>query len=114
MLDVEKDVSICLDVARVLRKFSLCADEKMIMNLLRKALKKTRKTYIQAYGQSEDRRRMYKDAVIRLESQTGSKEVLKQALMVKAKEAANRSVKALELEQTAKVKMITLSSSSSV
>jgi hypothetical protein len=51
---------------------------------------------------------MYKDALIRLESQTGSKEVLKPALMVKAKKAANRFVKALELEQTAKVKMITV------
>ncbi len=43
---------------------------------------------------------------IRLESQTGSKEVLKQAFLVKAKEAANSFVKALEWQQTAKVKMI--------
>jgi hypothetical protein len=39
-------------------RFSLCSDEKMILNILRKALKKTRKTYIQAYGQTEDRRRV--------------------------------------------------------
>ncbi len=51
---------------------------------------------------------MYKDVLIRLESKTGFKEVLKKALIVKAKEAANRFVKALELEQTAKVKMITV------
>ncbi|KAK3609261.1 hypothetical protein CHS0354_006186 [Potamilus streckersoni] len=55
----------------------------MILNLLRKALKKTRKTYIQAYGQTEDSLQMYKDTLIRLESQTGSKEVLKHALKVK-------------------------------
>jgi hypothetical protein len=51
---------------------------------------------------------MYKDVLIRLESKRGFKEVLQKALIVKAKEAANRFVKALELEQTAKVKMITV------
>ncbi|KAK3612171.1 hypothetical protein CHS0354_016556 [Potamilus streckersoni] len=106
--DVEKDVSICLEAARVLRKYSLCSEEKMVLNILRKAFKKTRKTYIKAYGQTEDRRRMYKEVLIRLESKTLSKEVLKQALIVKAKEAANRFVKALQLEQTAKVNMITV------
>ncbi|KAL3885947.1 hypothetical protein ACJMK2_025978, partial [Sinanodonta woodiana] len=80
---------------------------KMILNILRKALKKTRKTYMQAYRQTENRKRMYKDALIRLESKMRFKKVIKQALRVKAKEDADRFVKALELEQTAKVKMIT-------
>ncbi|KAL3885921.1 hypothetical protein ACJMK2_025952, partial [Sinanodonta woodiana] len=106
-MDVEKDVFICLDAARVLRKFSMCSEEKMILNILRKALKKTRKTYMQAYRQTENRKRMYKDALIRLESKMRFKKVIKQALRVKAKEDADRFVKALELEQTAKVKMIT-------
>ncbi|KAL3885925.1 hypothetical protein ACJMK2_025956, partial [Sinanodonta woodiana] len=107
-MDVEKDVFICLDAARVLRKFSMCSEEKMILNILRKALKKTRKTYMQAYRQTENRKRMYKDALIRLESKMRFKKVIKQALRVKAKEDADRFVKALELEQTAKVKMITV------
>lgn len=51
---------------------------------------------------------MYKDALIRLESKMRFKKVIKQALRVKAKEDADRFVKALELEQTAKVKMITV------
>ncbi|KAL3885939.1 hypothetical protein ACJMK2_025970, partial [Sinanodonta woodiana] len=50
---------------------------------------------------------MYKDALIRLESKMRFKKVIKQARRVKAKEDADRFVKALELEQTAKVKMIT-------
>ncbi|KAL3885892.1 hypothetical protein ACJMK2_025923, partial [Sinanodonta woodiana] len=50
---------------------------------------------------------MYKDALIRLESKMRFKKVIKQALRVKAKEDVDRFVKALELEQTAKVKMIT-------
>ncbi|KAL3885868.1 hypothetical protein ACJMK2_025905 [Sinanodonta woodiana] len=107
-MDVEKDVFICLDAARVLRKFSMCSEEKMILNILRKALKKTRKTYMQAYRQTENRKRMYKDALIRLESKMRFKKVIKQALRVKAKEDADRFVKALELEQTAKVKMVTV------
>ncbi|KAK3586063.1 hypothetical protein CHS0354_033185 [Potamilus streckersoni] len=89
-------------------RLNMAREEKMVLNILRKAFKKTRKTYIKAYGQTEDSRRMYKDVLIRLESKTGSKEVLKQVLIVKAKEAANRFVKALELEQTVKVKMITV------
>ncbi|KAL3885962.1 hypothetical protein ACJMK2_025993, partial [Sinanodonta woodiana] len=88
--------------------FSMCSEEKMILNILRKALKKTRKTYMQAYRQTENRKRMYKDALIRLESKMRFKKVIKQALRVKAKEDADRFVKALELEQTAKVKLITV------
>lgn len=51
---------------------------------------------------------MYKDALIRLESKMRFKKVIKQALRVKAKEDADRFVKALKLEQTAKAKMITV------
>ncbi|KAL3885890.1 hypothetical protein ACJMK2_025921, partial [Sinanodonta woodiana] len=83
-------------------RLSMAREEKMILNILRKALKKTRKTYVQAYRQTENRKRMYKDALIRLESKMRFKKVIKQALRVKAKEDADRFVKALELEQTAK------------
>ncbi|KAK3600353.1 hypothetical protein CHS0354_015950 [Potamilus streckersoni] len=78
----------------------MAREEKMIFNIVRKTLKKINKRYIQAYGQTEDRRRIYKATSIRLESQTGSKEVLKQALRVKVQEA-NSFVKALKLEETA-------------
>jgi hypothetical protein len=36
----------------------MCSEEKMILNILRKALKKTRKTYMQAYRQTENRQRV--------------------------------------------------------